>query len=217
MYLLLRAVVPANRLIVIHAHLPEVEWAGTTEHIRTTIGDTEYHQVQARKTFFEMVERRGMWPSSATRQCTSDLKRGPITKRIVAICNNRGFTKVVNCMGLRAEESSGRAKKEPFKLHSNSNSRRTWYEWLPIHKWKLAKVLGWISQHGQQPHWAYSNGMSRLSCCFCIMASKDDLRTAAWLNPELAQRYMDTERRLNHTLLMPSKKHGQLFLEDIIS
>jgi hypothetical protein len=35
------------------------------------------------------------------------------------------------------------------------------------------------------------------------------------LNPELYKKYVETEKRLDHTLLMPSKKHGRLFLEDI--
>ena len=57
MYLYLRNFVPAERLVVIHAHLPEVEWSGTQEFIEDTINH-EFHVVQAQKTFFEMVERR---------------------------------------------------------------------------------------------------------------------------------------------------------------
>lgn len=54
----------------------------------------------------------------------------------------------------------------------------------------------------QEPHWAYRMGMSRLSCVFCIMSSKADLRTAAALNPELYGRYVELERRIGHTLSM---------------
>ena len=35
-----------------------------------------------RRTYLEIVEQRGMFPSAQYRQCTSDLKRGPIEKYI---------------------------------------------------------------------------------------------------------------------------------------
>jgi tRNA(Ile)-lysidine synthase TilS/MesJ len=66
MFLKLRDLIPKQNLVVIHAHLPEVEWDGTIEHIKNTIGHAELHVVQAGKTFFEMVEHRQMWPPLAT-------------------------------------------------------------------------------------------------------------------------------------------------------
>lgn len=214
MYLAVRGMVPDSRMVVIHAHLPEVEWEGIFEHIQKTTTH-EIFVVQARKTFFEMVEHRQMFPSPKNRQCTSDLKRGPITKKVIELCNERDFTQVLNCMGLRAEESSGRAKKEVFRLvESNTNSKRTWYEWLPIHKFSTEEVFENIANAGQNPHWAYGAGMTRLSCCFCIMASREDLRTAKRLMPDLYQRYAETERRLNHTMSMPVKGERK-FLDEI--
>ena len=124
MYLRLKSIVPAHRLVVIHAHLPEVEWDGTEQFIRDTI-EHEFFVVQAGKTFFEMVEHRKMFPSPANRQCTSDLKRGPIAKEIRRLCNTRGYTTVLNCMGLRAEESSARSKKVVFKLNKTQTNARS--------------------------------------------------------------------------------------------
>ena len=43
-------------------------------------------------------------------------------------------------------------------------------------------------------------GMSRLSCVFCIMASRADLRTAARLQPAFYARYVALEKRIGHTL-----------------
>ena len=47
---------------------------------------------------------------------------------------------------------------------------------------------------------AYAAGMSRLSCVFCIMASRADLYTAAQLQPALYRRYVSLEERIGHTL-----------------
>ena len=60
-----------------------------------------------------------------------------------------------------------------------------------------------IARAGQQPHPAYAAGMTRLSCCFCIMASRQDLTTAARLVPALYARYVATEKRLGQTMMMP--------------
>jgi len=78
--------VPADQVVVIHAHLPGVEWRGVRAHIHNTIGQYQYIEVQAVKTFFEMVDHRQKWPAPAYRQCTSDLKRGPIEKAIRQKC-----------------------------------------------------------------------------------------------------------------------------------
>ena len=42
--------------------------------------------------------------------------------------------------------------------------------------------------------------MSRLSCSFCILASRADLRRAADLRPDLYHTYAALERRIGHTL-----------------
>lgn len=213
----LRQIVPAEQLLVVHVDLPEVDWQGTIEHIEATIDGTPLIVTRAVKTFFQMVERRGRWPSPALRQCTSDLKRGPVEREV------RRYLKrhpefgglVVNCMGMRAEESPRRAKATPFKLNDrNSKAGREWYDWLPIHAMTTAQVFELIRLAGQEPHWAYAAGMTRLSCCFCIMASRQDLTTAARLRPQLYRRYVETERRLDQTMAMPVNGR-RLFLEDV--
>lgn len=208
--------IPANQLVTIHAHLPGVEWKGTSAHAKKyAVG--KYVEVQAKKTFFEMVEHRQMWPSPKNRQCTSDLKRGPIEKAIRAHVKETGNKLVVNCMGLRAEESSSRAKAKVFKFNfRNSKAGRTWYDLLPIHELTTVQVFSIIKEVEQEPHWAYKKGMSRLSCCFCIMASKRDLQIAANLNPELYKQYLETEKRINQTLMMPEKIAGRKFLDEIL-
>lgn len=213
----LRKLVPHEQLVIVHAELPEVDWEGIPEHIEATCEGIPVHYCQARKTFFEMVDHRGMWPSPKYRQCTSDLKRGPIEKTIRRILKDRGQWLVVNCMGLRAQESPSRRKATVFKVSTgNSVAGREWYDWLPIHAWKIEEVFAEISRSGQRPHWAYEAGMTRLSCCFCIMASRGDMQTAARLKPELFQRYLETERRLDQTMLMPADGRRR-FLDEVVA
>lgn len=204
----LRALIPTSQLLVIHADLPEVEWAGCWKHVQYSAAGLEVRQVRAGKTFFEMVERRQMWPSASCRQCTSDLKRGPINKEIrhyIKQTDHSGL--VVNCMGIRAEESTNRAKAATFKYNEReSKAGREWYDWLPIHRYTLADVWATLAGAGQRRHWAYDEGMERLSCCFCVLASKNDLQIAAGLVPELYARYVHTEQRIGHTIKAKNKK-----------
>ncbi len=197
--------VPASQVLVIHAALDGVEFEGTEDHVyyQAELMGLEAKTCRADKTFIQMVERRGMWPSPQYRQCTSDLKRGPIEKIIRAETKARGNLLVVNCMGLRAEESSSRAKAVTFKFSKrNSKAGREWYDWLPIHDWSKVRVFAEIKDAGQVPHWAYAAGMSRLSCCFCIMSSKKDLCTAAALVPDMYAQYVKLEKTIGHTMSM---------------
>ena len=89
MYLMLRDLVPAEQLVIVHADLGAVEWAGAIEHIKATTSGEPLHVCRSRRTLLEMIEERGMFPSPQQRQCTSDLKRGPIERTIRAITRER--------------------------------------------------------------------------------------------------------------------------------
>lgn len=201
MTILLRRHIPAAQIVVVHADLVEVDWPGVAEHIADTCQGLEVVTCTAKTNFFDMVERRQMFPTPKYRQCTSDLKRTPIGVMVRRLCRERANNLVVQCTGERAEESSNRARAIPLRPDNElSKAGRQVLRWLPIHGLTEAEVFATIAEAGERPHWAYAAGMSRLSCCFCIMASKADLRTAAKLRPALYARYVATERRLNFTL-----------------
>jgi len=212
MYDVVRKLVPSEQIVVVHANLPGVEWSGVVEHIEANI-DHELNVVVAGKTFLEMVEKRGMWPSPAYRQCTSDLKTGPIMKFIRNDLKARGIELAVNCMGLRAEESSARAKKECFKINKkntvSTRVNRTVYDWLPIFDMLEGEVFDTIYNCDQRPFWAYGERgelNSRLSCVFCIMGSQNDLRHGAEQNPEMFKQIVEMENKIGHTMFMKGKK-----------
>jgi 3'-phosphoadenosine 5'-phosphosulfate sulfotransferase (PAPS reductase)/FAD synthetase len=109
--------------------------------------------------------------------------------------------RVLNCMGLRAEESPARAKKQAFRCDESASGkgtvRRVW-EWLPILDWTGDEVWADIHASGVPYHEAYDLGMPRLSCCFCVLASKGALVLAAQHNRELAAEYAAVELRIGH-------------------
>lgn len=204
MYAKLREVIPYNQLVVVHANLGEVEWPGVVAHIKANI-DHYANVVSAKKTLLGMVETRGMWPSSSCRQCTSDLKRGPIMKFIRNYLYDRGLRIAVNCMGIRAEESTARAKKNPFRFNgAESCGHRDVWDWMPIFDLTTAEVFQAIADAGQKPFWAYERN-ERLSCVFCIMGSVNDLRHGAEKNPELFRKYVELEKKIGHTMFMRGK------------
>ena len=208
----LAATVPRDQLVVVHASLGEVEWPGTIEHIRATIPTGVpllLAPVASSKTLLERIEERGQFPDPARRWCTSDFKRGPIERELRRYlkAHPRFGGRVINCMGMRADESASRARLITWTRNTrNSKAGRDWYDWLPIHGLTTDQVFAAIRTAGQEPHWAYAAGMSRLSCSFCIMANRQDLRTAARLRPDLYRRYVELERRLGHTL-SPSRAY----------
>lgn len=196
-----------HRLVAVHADLGRMEWEGTRELAEV--------QVRHYGLRFEVVKReqgdlltqigeRGMFPDAARRYCTSDQKRGPVLKLTTKLVAEKRQDvsrriRVLNMMGLRAQESKSRALRSPCSLNERStNTRREVWEWLPIHDWTEDQVWARIRQSGVRHHPAYDLGMPRLSCCFCILSSKSALVLAAQHNPELAAEYVAVEARIGH-------------------
>lgn len=67
---------------------------------------------------------------------------------------------------------------------------------------KADEVFATISEAGQEPHYAYALGNERLSCVFCIMASRNDLKNGATHHPDLLEQYAALEARTGYTMHM---------------
>jgi len=206
MTILLSQILPHDQLVVVHAPLQGADWPGTLEHVRATLPagvPLILAPVASGRSLPDAIERRGRFPSPSVRWCTSDHKRGPIERELRRYlkAHPRFAGAIINAMGMRAQESHARARKNPW-THNARNSRagRTWHDWLPVFDLSKEQVFRVIRDAGQAPHPAYAMGMSRLSCVFCIMASRADLRTAARLQPRLYRAYAALERRIGHTL-----------------
>lgn len=219
-------IVPREQIVVVHAALGEVEWEGALELAQQQAHDAGcvFLVARAQRSLLDMVVERfenrpdvPSWPSSSTRQCTSDLKRGPCQREVRRYAERMAFRTIVNCMGLRAEESASRAKKSAF-VHNKaqSNGRRQWFDWLPIHDLTTAEVFARIADAGQQPHWAYADGNERLSCVFCIFGSANDIAHGARRRPELFAKYVALEKRTGYTMHMSRKSLTELVAEATI-
>lgn len=206
MYALITKIVPHEQIVVVHSDLGEIEWEGIQDHINNTINH-ELNVVRANKTFFEMVLHRAKtrpdvpsWPSSSTRQCTSDLKRNPIYKFIRNDMKEKNQLIALNCTGLRSEESSSRSKKKPLVINKTlSKAGREVYDYLPIQELSTEQVFQVIKEAQQKPFWAYKRN-KRLSCVFCIMGCENDLKHGAEQRPKLLEKYIKIEQETGYTM-----------------
>lgn len=208
----------SDRVVVLHNDLGEVEWPGTSElaqeqaehygfrfEMRHRTQGLLLDQIRARhyKLRSKGDTTTPAWPSSAARYCTSDQKRGPARKLITQLVSELGLkrqARVLYCLGIRAQESSGRAKKPHLELDTAaSSSVREVTTWHPILDWTEDQVWDRIHSSGVRYHWAYDKGMKRLSCSFCVLATREDLACAARLRPDMARKYLELEQEIGHT------------------
>jgi len=214
-------VVPKEQVLVIHATLGRLEWPGALELARdqAAAAGVPFLVVEAvdkegaRKELLGVVRRRFLsnpdvvsWPSQNARWCTSELKSGPIKKAIRAWIRHSGHTQVVEVLGIRAQESPGRARQTPWSPDTDDGvAKRRWHTWLNIHDWTEAQVFAEIAAANQTPHPAYALGNRRLSCLFCFMAHKNDLQNAAEQHPEVYREFLETEAVTGYTFHISRK------------
>ena len=121
--------VDRSKLIVAHADLGDMEWEGTkalAERQAKIYGLRFEAIARPQGDLLTHIEQRKMWPSSTCRYCTSDHKRGQISKIITKIAKETKTSRpgmispvrILNCLGIRAEESNARAKKIPFQVNA---------------------------------------------------------------------------------------------------
>ncbi len=199
--------VSRDRVVVSHQCLGRSEWQNTLElvkeqatHYGLRVEVTKYRNKHGEeKSLLEYVRLRKKWPDSKNRYCTSDFKRGP-GGRVIVKLSREAPGAVLNVFGFRADESPARASKKPYvrNVRLTTRTREVW-DWLPIHEWTEQQVWDDIHASGVPFHPAYTLGMKRLSCCFCIFAPKSALMVAGKANPELLDEYCEVEKDINHT------------------
>ena len=149
-----------------------------------------------------------------TQYCTGDHKTKQIQKVYTALKKQwrerTGETRpcrVLEILGLRAEESAARKAKPAFAERTSKSNKTELHvdQWFPIHHW--LKDEAWTRAELNEVPTAHSyhlngyrNGMPRHSCCFCIYAAssckgegRDAILLAARHNPALLDEYCAVE------------------------
>lgn len=210
-----RAAAVGERLRAVHADLGRVEWPGTLALITRQCGTydipvevvSKVDSAAAPADLLERVALRGLWPSAQQRWCTSDHKRGPIRKYFTRLAREWRDDhpeadrpcRILSCIGLRAQESTARARRRPLRSGVVATRNQHVDEWLPILDWSDDDVWSKIGDSGLPHHPAYDQGMKRLSCSFCVLGSRAGLIRAAQLRPELAAEYHAVEVAIGHS------------------
>jgi 3'-phosphoadenosine 5'-phosphosulfate sulfotransferase (PAPS reductase)/FAD synthetase len=207
-----------DRVVTVFADLgPDDEWPGTAElaaehaafyglaHEVVCREVTAPDGRRVRKTLTEHIEARGLWPDAARRYCTSDMKRAPVHRLLTRIAAEHRAARpgrkvrILSVLGMRAEESRSRALLAPFGHDARASNQTVRHvdRWLPVHELTTAQVWDVIGQAGTRAHWVYAY-LPRLSCRFCVLASRPALIRAAILDPEGAVRRAGQEQRMGH-------------------
>lgn len=220
-------------ILAVHADLGRAEWQGSEAHVRTiaAAAGVPLHIVQRKAG--DMVQRwqaraaqvhgqvaaggrwAPFWSSSANRYCTSDLKRDPINAFL------RQFPAVVSAEGIRAAESTARARKPAWEVRARIATRaRVALTWNPLLAWTDADVWAACGTslddlaarraqyaagqagtafQGWPAHRAYVMGNQRLSCALCVLAGRGDLVNGAVHNPALFASLLELEQATGAT------------------
>lgn len=145
----------AEKIVAVHADLGRVEWAGTSELARyhaDSYGVRFMAVSRPQGDLLEHIESRGMFHSAGARYCTSDHTRGQVAKAITALVGEirdagdledsedpggtPRQTRVLSVMGIRAEGSRARSKKQAHTTDMHATGGRRSVEiWFPILDW----------------------------------------------------------------------------------
>ncbi len=129
------------------------------------------HLYPTGETFLDMCLWKGFFPATRSRFCTQHLKREVIFEEIEPLLE-QGKT-VVNCVGVRAEESRARSKYTDFEYDRVYSKNLIIYR--PILHWSVGDVFKMHLRHGLEPNPLYKMGFGRVGCMPCINSRKDEI------------------------------------------
>ena len=183
-------------VILIHSDLGRVEWRESLPTCQRLADKLGLELVVVRRNSGDMVDRwRQRWEANVARYaslscvrlilpwstpsmrfCTSEMKQ-----QIICLELTRRFPgkTILSVSGIRCEESRARAQMNVLEYQPRLYRERlatVGYDWHPILYWKLSQVLNYLECERIPLHAAYTvYKSSRVSCCFCILASQSDL------------------------------------------
>ena len=191
--------------LAVHADLGRAEWKQSKSKcqeladslgwelmvVKRAAGDlvdrwlTRWQNNVARYNNLECVQLILPWSTASWRFCTSELKAAVIRSNLKKRFPGQD---IINAVGIRAQESTSRAKMPVFKGDKLLSTRRSaGYTWNAIIDWPIEDVFKIIDDHSVALHPAYTEyRMSRVSCAFCVLSSGSDLQAATTCPDNLA-------------------------------
>jgi 3'-phosphoadenosine 5'-phosphosulfate sulfotransferase (PAPS reductase)/FAD synthetase len=186
----------AGPRVLIHSDLGSIEWQSSLSVCQDLADRLGVELVTVRRKRGDLVQRwRQRWADNVRRYaslacvqlilpwstpqmrfCTSELKVQVICQELV---QRFPSSVIISASGIRRQESTARAKAPVSRIQSHlvrSRFGTSGYDWHPILGWTDAEVFEFLQRHNVPLHEAYTRyGSSRLSCAFCILASRADL------------------------------------------
>lgn len=139
-----------------------------------------------------------VFPSRLIRWCTKELKIQPIKHFHASLGDD-----TVSAIGIRAEESVERAKKQEVEDSAEWGG----YIWRPILNWKIHDVLSIHHRHGIPVNPLYKLGFNRVGCYPCgVFCSKNDLRLIAKNSPERIDEIESLEKEVVRLKVLGNEK-----------
>jgi|GEM_PF-215051 len=184
--------------LLIHADLGRIEHAESIQQVRALAKFINWKLIIVRREKGDLLDRYEQrwhdncvryanlscvtlispWPQPQSPFCRADAKISPIVQKAVQLFPGQP---IINCVGLRAEESSKRAS-NPVSQRNPKLDRAagtTGYNWNPILNLKIEDVWLVHKETGFPRHPQYDRGNERISCAYCFLGSLNDLQNAA--------------------------------------
>lgn len=157
--------------------------------------------------FYDLVRKKGVFPSARRRFCTEHLKIRPSQDHIAYL--SKAYDAVVAVSGVRADESEDRSK----YLEWDFSGQLLTLQWRPLIRWKYQNVLDIHNKYNIPMNPLYALGAERVGCYPCINSRKKEIRTIALNFPERIQRIEDLEEELWQSGKTPSFFHSAMIPE----
>lgn len=189
----------AGPRLLIHSDLGRVEWRESLPWCQKLADRLRVELVVVRRQAGDLLDRWQVrwrnncqryadleavrlilpWSTPSMLFCRSELKAAIICRELVQRFPNQV---ILSPTGIRREESTTRASapiSAPQARLTNVTHNTRGYDWHPIADWTLEQVLAFHQLRAFPLHPGYAQGMTRISCAFCVLGNANDLAVSA--------------------------------------
>lgn len=155
-----------------HMNLTSVDPPEVIEFVKKNYPEVELHR--PKKTMFQLIIENKMPPTRIARYCCKEIKEVGGKGRFVIT-------------GIRAEESTKRAKRRMVEVCMKDNTKRYIH---PIFDWTESDVWEFIKNRNLAYCKLYDEGWKRIGCLACPMASEREREFHLQRYPQVKKAYL---------------------------